>query len=493
MAGSLEGHSGFGGPAGKCVDRRHHEDAMFKGLPQNHQKKTIPIPTFSKHPASTLYHSENLASNSIIDMRNIRIVPPFLFLLLAIVATSCKDRVVSIYEANVPVYETMATFRSHTPVIEAGQPLRHPGKIYIYNDLLLVNDLMTGVHIYNNSNPASPVDLGFLPIHATSELAVRNNVLYVDSYTDLLSFDISDPVHPTYLNRINDVFEFLNHGLLPGYNDAYPAAQLDPSKGVVMSWNVEKTTEESTDIYYSWNNGGPMIDLASNGGNGGVQSLSGAGIGGSTAKFTIYDNYLYTLESWQLGVFDLTEGINHISDVSLSRSAETLFPYGDNLFIGTTTGMLIYSLSNPSNPTWIADYSHVTSCDPVVVQGDKAFVTLSTGTRCVQATNALQVVDLTTLSAPYLMYEYPMTNPKGLGVDGETLFICDGDAGLKVFDKTDLSTINLHMISNFTGITAADLIPHNGVLIMTSTSGIYQYDYSDLQNITQLSLIPIVR
>jgi hypothetical protein len=76
-------------------------------------------------------------------------------------------------------------------------------------------------------------------------------------------------------------------------------------------------------------------------------------------------------------------------------------------------------------------------------------------------------------------------------LDGNTLFLCDGADGLKVFDKTDLSTISQHLISQFSGITAADVIPNNQVLLMTSAQGIYQYSYADLQNITQLSVIPV--
>jgi hypothetical protein len=120
-------------------------------------------------------------------------------------------------------------------------------------------------------------------------------------------------------------------------------------------------------------------------------------------------------------------------------------------------------------------------------------VTLASGRLCWGNVNSLLVVDLVNLSSPVLLHEFPMTNPRGLGLDGNTLFLCDGPDGLKVFDKTDLSAIDQNMLSHFSGILANDLIPYNDVLIMTSKEGIYQYDYSDLQNIFQLSVIPVLR
>jgi hypothetical protein len=313
----------------------------------------------------------------------------------------------------------------------------------------------------------------------------------VDSYTDLLSFDISNPQQPHFLARVNDVFQFEQWYSLPGYDPNYPMVGIDNTQGVVTGWVVEETTQDVQDMRGGgWMEDnvlmtmGPTNNLSSN-------NMGGNGIAGSTARFAIWDHYLYTLESWQLGVFDIQEGLIHTQDILLNRMAETLYPTEGYLYIGTTSGMLIYNLSSPGNPSFVSDYSHMTSCDPVVVQGDKAFVTLSTGRTCAGTMNVLEVIDLSNIQVPTLLYQFQMNNPKGLGLDGNTLFLCDGDAGLKVFDKTDLATIDQHMISHFSGITSADVIPHNQVLVMTAAEGIYQYSFADLNHITQLSLIPI--
>ena len=89
------------------------------------------------------------------------------------------------------------------------------------------------------------------------------------------------------------------------------------------------------------------------------------------------------------------------------------------------------------------------------------------------------------------MKSYAMSEPYGLGIDEKTLFVCDGQAGLKIYDATDPLRIDMNMLKNYTNLKAYDVIPYNNILIMIAQDGIYQYDYADLQNIRLLSKIPI--
>jgi len=103
----------------------------------------------------------------------------------------------------------------------------------------------------------------------------------------------------------------------------------------------------------------------------------------------------------------------------------------------------------------------------------------------------MEVIDLHNLMNPTLLKSYPMTEPYGLGIDNKTLFVCDGTAGLKIYDATDPLQIDLHMLNQYADLNAIDVIPYGNVLIMIAEDGIYQYSYSDLQNIQQLSKIAI--
>ena len=213
----------------------------------------------------------------------------------------------------------------------------------------------------------------------------------------------------------------------------------------------------------------------------------GSGVGGSMASFTIMNNNIYVLDHRVLKYASLSNerDLPDFEEISLWRNAETLFPHGDNLFIGTTTGMLIYDVASDGSPTYLSAFDHWTGCDPVVVSDNKAYVTLSSG--CGLNRNELHVVDVTDLSNPFLIKSYDFEHPLGLGVDDKTLFLCDDYDGLKVFDVTDPEAIKDNMIHHYNSINAYDVIPWNNLLMMIGDDGLYQYDYSDPQNMTQLS------
>ena len=139
----------------------------------------------------------------------------------------------------------------------------------------------------------------------------------------------------------------------------------------------------------------------------------------------------------------------------------------------------------------ISTYQHVRSCDPVVVDDRYAYVTLRSGTECQGFTNQLEVIDVDNLESPQLVKVYPMTNPHGLGIDDNTLFICDGDDGLKAYDATDVNTIDQNMLAHYKDINAFDVIPFNDILMMIGSDGIFQYDYSNPEDIRLLSKIDI--
>jgi len=114
--------------------------------------------------------------------------------------------------------------------------------------------------------------------------------------------------------------------------------------------------------------------------------------------------------------------------------------------MGTPTGMLIYSASDPLNPEYQSSISHVFGCDPVVVANDLAYVTVHSGNNCGQNTNELFIVDVSNVKSPKQLVSYGMTNPKGLGIDNGMLFLCDD--GLKVFSIKSPEELYLKKSSN---------------------------------------------
>ena len=215
------------------------------------------------------------------------------------------------------------------------------------------------------------------------------------------------------------------------------------------------------------------------------------GVGGSMARFAIVDNYLCTVSNSNLKVFDINQPQQprQVQDVKLGLNIETIFPYNNMLFIGSRTGMHIYDNANPLQPVFLSQYQHVASCDPVVVQGNYAYVTLRSGTPCRFGDNLLDVINIANPRSPSRVQSIPMLNPHGLGIDGNVLFVCEGEHGLKIFDATDpAKPVEKQFIKD---IRTYDVIPRNKVLLVVGKDGLMQYDYSDVDNPRLLSMIPL--
>lgn len=222
-----------------------------------------------------------------------------------------------------------------------------------------------------------------------------------------------------------------------------------------------------------------------------VNNPSG-GIGGSMARFAVVGNYLYTVGDTDLTVFDISNASNPVQGerIKLGFGIETIYPYGSNLFIGSRAGMKIYDNTNPRNPVFLSEYVHIQACDPVVVQGRYAYVTLRNGTTCRNGANLLDVVDISDLKNPKVVNSILMTNPHGLGVDGKDLFVGEGDFGLKVFDLTDPTMPKLTQVLE--SVKTFDVIPlRSKTLVVVGNDGLYQFDYTNRTALQRLSKIDV--
>ena len=421
---------------------------------------------------------------------------PVLFMMITamLFVSGCRDKIYEkiTYTANVPVYMDFEEFRGSVKR-EAPRQLENPGKIYFKDNLLYINEINEGIHVINNVDPAAPQIIAFIEIPGNYDIAIRGNILFADSYIDLVAIDITDPNNPVEVDRLEDAFP----NVLPPMERELPVVDLDFTKGVVVSWE-EKEHTETIERGGSYNKDFVTFD-AMGVTRFGSQEVSfnstSTGISGSMARFTIFSDYMYSVHNNALKLFNIATipGISAANSIVLDRVVETIFPYDSKLFLGTTTGMLVYGLANPGNPVFISAFDHINSCDPVVVQGDYAYVTLRSGNECFGFTNQLDVVDISSIENPFLVKTYPMYNPHGLGIDNNVLFICDGDAGLKVYDATDPMEIHLNQLEHFPGIRTFDVIPLGGVLMLIGADGLYQYDYTDLSNLVLLSTIPVNR
>jgi hypothetical protein len=218
-----------------------------------------------------------------------------------------------------------------------------------------------------------------------------------------------------------------------------------------------------------------------------------SGRGGSLARFAVVKNHLYVVDNNNLKVFDVNNPLDptFVNSTHIEAFAETIFPFGENLLIGTRTGMYIYDINQPAKPTFVSVYAHFASCDPVVAEGDFAYVTLRNGTPCMRGQNQLDILNISNLLNPILLKSIPLVNPHGLGVNGNVLFVTEGDEGLRVFDRTDPTDPKL--LKFMSNIAAFDVIPSDKTVIVTGRDGVYQFAYTQQGDLDQLSKIAVVK
>jgi len=133
----------------------------------------------------------------------------------------------------------------------------------------------------------------------------------------------------------------------------------------------------------------------------------------------------------------------------------------------------------------------VWGCDPVVVENDIAYVTVHSDNLCGQNANDLMIIDVSDVRRPRVLVTYAMTKPKGLAIDNGTLFVCDD--GLKIFNAANPQTLMANRLAHYSGMEGYDVIAFDNILMMIADDGLYQYDYSDLTRIRQISRLPIVK
>ncbi|MBS0028352.1 LVIVD repeat-containing protein [Chitinophaga sp. 22321] len=390
--------------------------------------------------------------------------------------------------------DTVVTTKIYTPIrmatkdywasIKSTAPkeIGRPGKIYTKDQYIYVNEPYAGIHIIDNSNPASPKPVAFLNVMGTQDMAIKGNILYTDSYGDLNVFDITDPRKISFVKRLPGIIN------LPVDANGMRLGWYTDPDSIAVGYTLRDTTYVC-DCTFDKRDGimfeSDMLTAAYN------NQSPGTGKGGSMARFTIAKDYLYTVNYSELRAFDLSNAASPAfkNTQTIGRDIETIFPYGEYLFIGSRNAMFIYDLTNPAAPGKRSEVTHFRACDPVVVEGSKAFVTVRSGSFCAGNINQLQVFDISNVDNPVKINTVEMKNPFGLGVDHGKLFICEGSYGLRFMDAADVH--NIITTKFLEGLDTYDVIPYENQhrLLVSARDGIYQYDYTAMNNPKLLSKI----
>lgn len=112
------------------------------------------------------------------------------------------------------------------------RPIRTPGKIYVKDGFLFINDVGQGIHIVDNHDPANPVKLSFVAVPGVRELAIKDSILYTDNIVDLVALNVANPRNVRLVKRIENAFPYTAYPPMQNVRFECP----DSDKGLVVGW-----------------------------------------------------------------------------------------------------------------------------------------------------------------------------------------------------------------------------------------------------------------
>lgn len=406
----------------------------------------------------------------------------FILLTAAMIFTSCESdlckQTIS-YTKATAIYQDTDQLRN-TPLNAATREIENAGKIYVAGDYLLIGEEGKGIHVIDNSNVSSPTLVNFLDIPMNREFIVDGNTLYAESHYDMLQIDISD----------------LNNAKLESRATEYITPRHTNADGEhLVGFTYEDVTETlpcdspiNSDVinYLAWDN--ELIPPST------VPSSfagSSSGTDGTLNKIALASDHLYIISDDDLHVFDASSGLTKVkSDINFSDGMETIIIRENEAFFGKFDGIDVADISNPASPVITREYVHEEACDPVLPYGDVAYVTLRVDGPCQGRQNLLDVVGLTGngrfLSA---IERINMSSPYGMTIVDKTLYVGEGQNGLKMFDVTNERSPQLIEFNQ--DVEAYDVILHptKDLILLAGPDGLNIYENNSTTSLTYLSRI----
>lgn len=317
-------------------------------------------------------------------------------------------------------------------------------KIYLWNGYLL-RSTPNSISFYDVSNPNSPSFYSSISIDGNNDISIKENYLYSDSYNNFITFDISDPYSPTPLDTIKNIFE---------------------KSHTFMGSNIVENNR------FGCSSCGKQT----------VTSPTTSGTSGSTARFTIVNDFLYCIDLDFLHILDIStpNKPREVNSLHVAWNIETVYSYNNNLFIGGRNGMYIYNIDDGKNPKYVSEFTHVSSCDPVVVEKNRAYVTLREGNGCNGFTNELDIIDITNIKNPKMISKTEMSYPYGLAVNNHILYICEANYGMTILDVSN--PLQIDTLSTIKNSIPNDVIYSENLLYVTGKNSILIIDVSDSKN-----------
>jgi len=133
------------------------------------------------------------------------------------------------YSGYTPVFMSRDVLENSVSYIPGARDMTWTGKIYYRAPYIFINERYKGVHVINNSDPAHPVNEGFILAPGCIDMAVKDHILYLDNAVDFVSFDLNSK---QVTKRIRDVFP----EPLPPDDSGFIEINYRPKDYILVEW-----------------------------------------------------------------------------------------------------------------------------------------------------------------------------------------------------------------------------------------------------------------
>lgn len=164
-----------------------------------------------------------------------RIYPKIIGLSVLVILVLCSVTPLDDYNKTeyIPILLERTELEKSVQLNDA-RAIEQPGKIYVIDSFLFVNEKYKGVHVFNNANPQTPVNMGFVRIPGCIDMAVKGNVLYADNAVDLVAIQMTGN-EVTVTKRLRGVFSEHTPPDLDWMPDLYNNSSR-PVNSIIVEW-----------------------------------------------------------------------------------------------------------------------------------------------------------------------------------------------------------------------------------------------------------------
>jgi len=343
-----------------------------------------------------------------------------------------------------------------SPAPQSG--LAYPVNMTLADGRLFVSDQYLGVFVYDVGDPAAPTPVTTIPLKGNRGTAVKDGIVYANEDNALHVLRIVGNSYETVMT------------LQPEY---------DVPGGGDGGWLEPGVIQERNGLGCAC---GQHLELAS--------PLGPASVGSSFATFALVDDFLYRIDYATLVIYDVAvaDKPKELKRVDIGWEIETIYPTDNFLLLGGNRGMYIYDRrSDPAAPHEIARIEHVRACDPVVVSGPVAYVTLRGGSVCGNAPDELLCVSMTDPDQPTVIARKELATPFGLAVSEPFLYVSNGLRGYTLLDVA--RPASPLPIAQWTDWGTKDFIWSGTTLYVLGFDGLRFFDVSDPRSPKLLAML----